>query len=107
MLEHIVEQMKPIYRYSLLSGIALWGILMTLSVFYDELRSLLGYFGRIIHVPAGILLKLWGYSGIPPYGDAGFIMIPVMVGVQWLIILVAVFFITRKRHPNGKTSDNE
>ena len=82
---------------------------MTIAVFYDELRSLLGCFGRIIHIPAGILLKLWGYSGIPPYGDAGFIMIPVMVGVQWLIIFVAVFFITRKKHKdkgtNGKAKD--
>lgn len=99
------EQMKPIYRCILLSGIAVWGILMTISVPYTELRFLPGDFMDVIDTPAEILFKLWGSSGLPPYGEAGFAMIPVMVGLQWLIVFVVVFFMTRRKRKDKGTSD--
>ena len=104
------EQMKPMYRYILLSGIAIWGTLMTISIFYTELRFLPDYFMDIIHIPAEILCELWSYLRLPPYGDAGIVIIPpIAFGLQWLIVFMAVFFVTRRKHKaketNGKAKD--
>ena len=99
-------KMRPIYRYILLSGIAIWGTLMTMSIFYSELRFLPSHFVNVIHIPAEYIAKFWVHLELPPYGDAAIVIVPpIAFGLQWLIILVVVFFITRRKHKSEETSD--
>lgn len=100
------EQMKSRYRYILLSGIAIWGILMAMAVFYSDYRNSLLPFYDVMHIPAEYFGDFWVNLRIPPRGESGFLIIaPITVGLQWLIVFAVVFFITRKKHKNGRISD--
>jgi len=81
---------------------------MITAVFYGDIRRSLIPFYDIIHIPAEYICNFWVRLGLPPHGDAAIVIVPpIALGLQWLFILVVVFFITRKRHQRGKTSYNE
>ena len=40
----------------------------------------------VLHMPAMVLLKLWTWLNLPPYGDGGLVMFPSLLTIQWTII---------------------
>ena len=55
---------------------------------------------EVIHAPARCFRDIWLALNLPPYGDGGFIMIPVSVILQWICIgyLVGLIIQTFKRN---------
>lgn len=102
--------MKTIYRYLLLFGIAGCGVLMIMTFYYDNLKMMFPcYSYEIINILGTGIYLLWTYLHLPPHGDAGIVWPPIIsVGLQWVIILAVVFFLTRKkRHKKEKNPSHD
>jgi hypothetical protein len=72
-------------------GLLMSGV-MTIRFLHDMLRTSpgLGRIYDVIHFPAWGLVGLWRWLGLPPSGDAGFILYPSAVVAQWFLIGIIV-----------------
>lgn len=88
--------MKPstpwIYIWlSPVSGLAI-GLLMSSIMTNSGMREefikseTLSHIYEVIHFPVWGLMSLWIWLGLPPRGDAGFLLYPCAVVVQWFLI---------------------